>query len=993
MSVQVQKYLTDISPKYENDFITFDQFKEIINQMAKIDSRCEFNDEVIQQLYDFVFYKQNGQVCFGAVVGLTLEILKERTSYTPSQAQEFQVQNQNQKTLWQQVQLVIDQLTSDTLHQMKYIYEQCVEDLQSSQDGDSDEDGLGKKKSIDPANGVDMDYIIQKVEQMNSLNQSEKENIDFLFKCIQDDQGRVTYASLGDLMSLLEQYWINLVQQQAGESQSGQQNRGSTVIQNTQKVNSLTRLEDDDDQQSQNKKNEQDQQDESKQYYKYDYMQDLVHRVDQLKQMKGQKNQFYEILDDMFNNLLLLGTKLDSYEMELEQQNKKSSKQQNETMKLEQKVTYLETEMKRVIEYKDDLEAQLDNLTKEYDILEQKYAIKDQTERENQKTLENVSKLETQCAQYSRKQKELEQKNEQLKLENTDLKQESDKMYGLFQQAEEELDQIKQQLSQSQTSQVLSNIEQQSKSQTDLVLLQKLKDENRAIQMKLQILNDEAQKYKLLYESREEEYQELQRVHKQLMAQYEEACIVSRDKPLRLFNNDGTSRKSTRYSIKPLSGGFGRQSIRKSVRPTVQFGNNNKTSLIGIDNNQNQDQNGRISFNYSTRGSVFNEEIKQSNGNNFILNTENSIRSSIMSVRQSVNFDKFWDQFQNRMSIANQNGQLQKQTSQKEDQPASSQVLDPRNPQYYANFLAFDENELYARDFLGLRDNKKIQQILDKYSDVDNPNEMKCFSDSIYRINNSNERERRILFATPYNIFILHTRNFKVIRRIQIDRITKITFLNKSAYLCVISIKQEYDYLIETYRRADFNMFLMLTIKERQLVPYKIQFADEINIQFRGIKDKINIGQIDEKTLLNRFQASFKSAQMVGFLEICKHNWIKDFFSEPWKEYFFVLSNIGLVSFAKPGDSKPLLFIPINDALVIKDPAGQEKKFCIKIFYQNSNQHYILACQSKADQDKWLDSIRKVIYQSVNTNAKRDQIMKSQYMDPKDVIQEQDDEN
>ncbi|KAL4480737.1 hypothetical protein ABPG72_014512 [Tetrahymena utriculariae] len=867
MSVQVQKYLADISPKYENDFITFDQFKKIINQMAKIDNRCEFNDEVIQQLYDFVFYKQNGQVCFRAVVGLTLEILKQRTSYTPSQAQEFEVQNPNQKTLWQQVQLVIDQLTSDTLHQMKYIYEQCVEDLKSSQDGDSDEDGLGKKKSIDPANGVDMDYIIQKVEQMNSLNQSEKENIDFVFKCIQDDQGRVKHASLGNLMSLLEEYWISLAQQQAGESQSGQQNRGSTVIQNTQKVNSLTRLEDDNDQQSQNKKDEQDQQDESKQYQKYDQMQDLVHRVDQLKQMKGQKNQFYEIVDDMFNNLLLLGTKLNSYEMELEQQTKKSSKQQNETMKLEQKVTYLETEMKRVIEYKDDLEAQLGDLTKEYDILEQKYAIKDQTERENQKTLENVSKLETQCEQKSRKQKEFEQKNEQLKLENADLKQESDKMYGLFQQAQEELDQIKQQLSQSQTSQALSNIEQQSKSQTDLVLLKKLKDENRAIQMKLQILNDEAQKYKLQYESREEEYQELQRVHKQLMAQYEEACIVSRDKPIRLFNNDGTGRKSTRYSIKPLSGGFGRQSIRKSVRPTEKFANNNKTSLIGFDNNQKQNQNGRISFNYFTRGSVFNEEIKQSNGNNFILNTENSIRSSIMSDRQSVNFDKFWDQFQNRMRIANQNGQLQKQTSQKEDQPASSQVLDPRNPQYYANFLAFDENELYARNFLGLRDNKKIQQILDKYSDVDNPNEMKCFSDSIYRINNSNERERRILFATPYNIFILHTRNFKVIRRIQIDRITKITFLNKSAYLCVISIKQEYDYLIETYRRADFNMFLMLTIKERQLVPYKIQFADDINIQFRGIKDKINIGQMDEKTLLNRFQASFKSAQMVGFFQ------------------------------------------------------------------------------------------------------------------------------
>lgn len=97
---------------------------------------------------------------------------------------------------------------------------------------------------------------------------------------------------------------------------------------------------------------------------------------------------------------------------------------------------------------------------------------------------------------------------------------------------------------------------------------------------------------------------------------------------MRLFNNDGTGRKSTRYSIKPLSGGFGRQSVRKSMRPSIQFGNN-KNTISGLENNLNTfggDDNGRISFNYSTRGSVFNEDFKKS-GNNVYLESENSIRS------------------------------------------------------------------------------------------------------------------------------------------------------------------------------------------------------------------------------------------------------------------------------------------------------------------------------------------------------------------------------
>lgn len=82
-------------------------------------------------------------------------------------------------------------------------------------DADSDEDNQGensaKKKNSDPLNGIDIDFIIQRVDEMNTLDQSEKENIDFLFKCIQNEEGKVTHSGLGDLMSLLEQYWISLV--------------------------------------------------------------------------------------------------------------------------------------------------------------------------------------------------------------------------------------------------------------------------------------------------------------------------------------------------------------------------------------------------------------------------------------------------------------------------------------------------------------------------------------------------------------------------------------------------------------------------------------------------------------------------------------------------------------------------------------------------------------------------------------------------------------
>lgn len=43
-------------------------------------------------------------------------------------------------------------------------------------------------------------------------------------------------------------------------------------------------------------------------------------------------------------------------------------------------------------------------------------------------------------------------------------------------------------------------------------------------------------------------------------------------------------------------------------------------------------------------------------------------------------------------------------------------------------------------------------------------------------------------------------------------------------------------------------------------------------------------------------------------------------FSKDWKEMFIILCEVGLILFEKPGDMVPTLFIPIVDALVIKNP-------------------------------------------------------------------------
>lgn len=48
---------------------------------------------------------------------------------------------------------------------------------------------------------------------------------------------------------------------------------------------------------------------------------------------------------------------------------------------------------------------------------------------------------------------------------------------------------------------------------------------------------------------------------------------------------------------------------------------------------------------------------------------------------------------------------------------------------------------------------------------------------------------------------------------------------------------------------------------------------------------------------------------------------------------FVMLCDIGMILFKKPGDLEPILFVPVIDALVIKNPKGIEKakQFMIKV--------------------------------------------------------------
>jgi hypothetical protein len=111
----------------------------------------------------------------------------------------------------------------------------------------------------------------------------------------------------------------------------------------------------------------------------------------------------------------------------------------------------------------------------------------------------------------------------------------------------------------------------------------------------------------------------------------------------------------------------------------------------------------------------------------------------------------------------------------------------------------------------------------------------------------------------------------------------------------------------------------------------------------------------------------------MGYLHIWgKKGW----FSGDWKEYFFLLSHIGLIYFAKPGVSTFLTqttqatgFIPIIGGIILENPKHLfEKPNVFKISYPESTTQLFMSARSEIEKKRWVFVLTKVQELASKTN-------------------------
>lgn len=99
------------------------------------------------------------------------------------------------------------------------------------------------------------------------------------------------------------------------------------------------------------------------------------------------------------------------------------------------------------------------------------------------------------------------------------------------------------------------------------------------------------------------------------------------------------------------------------------------------------------------------------------------------------------------------------------------------------------QNDSRIIDLRQRNETQKNQFFLKNFDNNKQLNSNLFYSDSIYRINAQNEKERRILCITPYYMYIINPmENFKLIRKIKVGMINRLTFSNSNSNLCVIHV-------------------------------------------------------------------------------------------------------------------------------------------------------------------------------------------------------------
>eukprot|EP01017_Pseudomicrothorax_dubius_P045003 TRINITY_DN7703_c0_g1_i4.p1 TRINITY_DN7703_c0_g1~~TRINITY_DN7703_c0_g1_i4.p1 ORF type:complete len:739 (-),score=174.76 TRINITY_DN7703_c0_g1_i4:103-2319(-) len=268
------------------------------------------------------------------------------------------------------------------------------------------------------------------------------------------------------------------------------------------------------------------------------------------------------------------------------------------------------------------------------------------------------------------------------------------------------------------------------------------------------------------------------------------------------------------------------------------------------------------------------------------------------------------------------------------------------------------EHRTSEKDYLNLTANVALMLGLRSRKDSSTGD---IFSDYVVRINSKEERKKRILLITTNFMYNLSTDRMKVIRRIDLRKIYKITLCQRKCSLFVVHVDGEYDYLLESHRRAEIILFLAACLQRTGADLFHCEYRPSFSIKNRRAKLEKLLEEYNIKNLTLQQQGIFRRAQKLGYLRV----WEKGVFTDSWKELFAILSDVGLLLFSKMNELKPRRLIPIHGAMLQVKPASSPNQnrypFVFRVHFPDiPGVEHTFACPSQVELDEWVRCIERL---------------------------------
>lgn len=273
------------------------------------------------------------------------------------------------------------------------------------------------------------------------------------------------------------------------------------------------------------------------------------------------------------------------------------------------------------------------------------------------------------------------------------------------------------------------------------------------------------------------------------------------------------------------------------------------------------------------------------------------------------------------------------------------------------------------KDFLNCAERTVVTQTLQKYSDkIDNS---ECFSDFVFLYDKKMKKRRVAILITVRHIYLMELKGWKLMYVSELRSLRAVSIASKNCVLFALHFTSGSDLLLENYRRIDLVLYCSRILKEADLPLPKLQIRKKFSSTPDGRDTEDKEKTAGPKTMLsgiagkdlekaqktanqNPLQETIRNSRKAGYLRSYKKSFLG---SVTFNESFFVLSDLGLVSFKKFGDKKATGFYPILGGSVQPVPKsthGREFVFSVKFAEEES----ILQATSLTEMEDWIKQIK-----------------------------------